>query len=149
MFNVSEKTKRIYCLDGDNVSVRMEAGLINNEIIQVSQFSSQLTLTLENIRELVTQECGEVAYCAGDNILFLGQFDSTICEKLLAIFYKQTGCTASMGIGNTSREAYLALKTAKFEGGGRIVDFQQSFEKSNIMQETATPQPEVGQEVAV
>src|SRR5690349_5270411 len=123
MLSLSGEKRRIYCLDGDNVSTRMEAGLINNEITQVSRFSNQLTLTLEDIRELVMQEDGEVAYCAGDNILFLGQFDIETCEKFLAIFHEQTGCTASIGIGETSREAYLALKTAKFGGGGQIVDF--------------------------
>jgi len=148
MLDVQKEVRRIYFLDGDNVAARMESGLICNEIAQVSQFSSQLTLTLEDIRGLVIQERGEVAYCAGDNILFFGQFDIAACEKLLLIFHEQTGCTASIGIGDTSREAYLALKTAKFEGGGRIVDFQQFLEGGGV-QKPATPWQEVNQGVAV
>src|SRR5690349_17762084 len=124
MLNVSGGVKRIYCLDGDNVGNIIEAGLVNDEIPRVSRFSQQLTIALEIIKDRVVKECGEVAYCAGDNILFFGQFDAESCKEFIDLFYEKTGCAASMGIGNTGREAFFALKAAKLRGGGQIVDFQ-------------------------
>jgi hypothetical protein len=149
MLSVSGNVKRIYCLDGDNIGNIIEAGLVNNEIPQVSHFSRQLTIALDIIKDRVVKEHGEVAYCAGDNILFFGRFEAESCKEFIDLFYEHTGCAASMGIGDTSREALFALKTAKLRGGGQIVDFQHLTADKNATHPSASLQREESQEVAI
>ncbi len=128
MLDVQPEASRLYgLLDGDRITSVIEKYLIRGEIEKVSRFSKQLTSTLEEIKQKVIEQGGKVEYCAGDNILFSGKFRVSWCEGLLKLFYAQTGCTASIGIGDTSAEFYLALKLAKSEGGGRIIDYRQPF----------------------
>jgi hypothetical protein len=113
-----------YGLDGDHIEKTIDAYLIKNEIDALSNFSAQITSTLEEIRQKVVSEGGRVLYCAGDNIAFCGQFSDHWCKEVIELFRVWTGCTASIGIGNTALEFYLALKLAKYMGGGRVVRYQ-------------------------
>jgi GTP cyclohydrolase III len=115
-----------YCLDGDNIEKAIEAYLIKGEINTLGDFSAQVTSTLEEIMQKVVSDGGRVIYCAGDNIAFCGLFSEHWCEELIDLFRVRTGCTASLGIGDTSLEFYLALKLAKSMGGGRVVRYQAS-----------------------
>jgi minimal CRISPR polymerase domain len=113
-----------YGLDGDNIEKFMEAYLIKEEINALSNFSLQVTSALEEIRQKVASGGGQVLYCAGDNITFRGLFSDDWCEEVINLFRIRTGCTASMGIGDTALEFYLALKLAKSVGGGCVVRYQ-------------------------
>src|SRR6266700_1841307 len=104
---------RYYGLDGDRIKSEIEKYLINGDIDAVSHFSKRLTSTLEEIEKEVIGKGGDVKYCAGDNLLFSGDFSLPSCEGLLNLFYIRTGHTASVGIGDTSTEVYLALSLAK------------------------------------
>jgi len=117
---------KFYGFDGDRIGKRIETLLIKGEIIDIGKFSNDISTALERISETIVQQGGKVIFCGGDSIMFQGQFENTFCEELLALFLKLTGCTASMGIGASSTDAYLALKLAKAEGGGKMVYYQTS-----------------------
>lgn len=120
MKEVRSDAMGFYSFDGDNIESVIEAYLIRGNIDAVGQFSAQITSTLEEIVQKIFDGGGIVIYCAGDNILFRGQFSNHWCEEILGLFLSRTRRTASMGIGDTAIECYLALKIAKSQGGGQV-----------------------------
>ncbi len=118
-----KEIKKVYGIDGDKVGAVIDAHFIRNEIDALGVFSAKVAVAMEEIRNIVVQGSGRVVFCAGDSILFQGNFDDSWCEEILDLFQALTGCTASMGVGDTATEAYLALKLAKADGGGRVVHF--------------------------
>lgn len=116
---------KIYGLDGDKVGGIIDAHFIRDEVNALGIFSEKVASVMEEIRKTVIQDKGTVVFCAGDSILFQGNFENHWCERILALFQIRTGCTASMGVGDTATEAYLGLKLAKADGGGRVVYYSQ------------------------
>jgi len=112
---------KFYGLDGDKIGSLVESYIIKNEIDVLSNFSRSVSKILAEIKDDVVQRRGSVIFCAGDSILFNGQFDDAWCWKILDDFVSATGCTASLGVGDSSMTAYLALKLAKAMGGGRVL----------------------------
>jgi nucleotidyltransferase/DNA polymerase involved in DNA repair len=123
MLNSPRETNKVYGIDGDKVGGLIDALFIRNEINAMSVFSAKVASAMDEIRNAVIQGKGSVVFCAGDSILFQGNFEEHWCEKILHLFLTMTGLTASMGVGNTATEAYLALKLAKADGGGRVIHF--------------------------
>ena len=123
MMEAQKEVKRIYGMDGDKIGGIIDAYFIRNEINALGVFSARVATAMEEIRKAVIQGNGTVVFCAGDSILFQGSFDDLWCEKILRLFQSLTGCTASMGIGNTATEAYLAVKLAKADGGGKVIRY--------------------------
>lgn len=118
-----EDTVKIYGIDGDKVGGIIDAHFIRNDISALQVFSAKVASAMEEIREATIQSNGTIVFCAGDSILFQGDFADQWCKMVLEMFRDKTGCTASMGVGNTATEAYLALKLAKADGGGRVIYF--------------------------
>ncbi len=118
--------KRFYGLDGDKIGSVIESYMIKEEITSLTEFSRKVDAALEEIKRTVLENNGVIIFCAGDSILFQGQFSNIWCDKILNRFLSLTGRTASMGIGKTATEAYLALKLAKATGGGKVAYFSLS-----------------------
>jgi hypothetical protein len=115
--------EKFYGMDGDKVGALIDAYFIRNEVDAMEEFSARVMGAMEMVREKVLQAGGKVIFCAGDSILFQGNFDSRWCEQLLDVFLQITGRTSSMGIGDSATEAYLGLKLAKSFGGGKAVTY--------------------------
>lgn len=120
---VIQEQKKVYGLDGDKVGGMIDAYFIRNEIDILGTFSNKVAIAMEEIRKTVVQNNGTVVFCAGDSILFQGNFENQWCDEILTFFKSMTGCTASMGVGNTATEAYLGLKLAKASGGGKVTHY--------------------------
>lgn len=113
-----------YGLDGDKIESAIEERLIKGDIDELRTLSERITYTLEEIMQKVIDKGGKVIYCAGDNILFYGKFSNQWCEEMIDLFRIRTGQTASIGIGSTTAEFYLALKLAKSFGGGQVLSYK-------------------------
>lgn len=120
---VRKEIKKVYGIDGDKVGGVVDAYFIRNEISALGVFSTKVAEAMEEIRKAVIRDDGSVVFCAGDSILFQGNFEIQWCERILELFLTITGCTASMGVGDTATEAYLALKLAKADGGGKVIHY--------------------------
>jgi GTP cyclohydrolase III len=127
MLETLNETACFYGLDGDKIESAIEACLIQGEIDVLRSLSERITSTLEEITQKVIEKGGKVIYCAGDNILFYGQFSNRWCEEMIDLFRTRTGQTASIGIGNTSTEFFLALKLAKSLGGRQVIRYKTSY----------------------
>ena len=121
MPTAQKESKKIYGIDGDKVGGAIDAYFIRNDINALGVFSAKVASAMEEIKNAVIQGKGTIVFCAGDSILFEGKFEDFWCEQILDLFLSVTGRTASMGIGSTATEAYLALKLAKADGGGKFV----------------------------
>lgn len=123
MSMAQKETRKVYSIDGDKIGNVIDAYIIRNELEALSQFSASLVTAVDEIRKTIMQNGGAVVFCGGDNVMFLGDFDDLWCEKILNLFQTLTGCTASMGVGDSATEVYLALKLAKANGGGKIIHY--------------------------
>jgi hypothetical protein len=128
----NHRSPMFYCLDGDEIGSIIDGHLIRCEIDAASHFSNLLTSTLEEIREIVIEKGIEVKYCAGDNIMMYGCFNSECCQTLIDLFHKRVGRTASMGIGCTAANCWFALQFAKTCGGGKVIYYDGFFQMEKI-----------------
>lgn len=120
---------KYFGLDGDSIGRQIELLLIQNKVEEVKNFSRNIEQALENIKKKVIEKKGEIIFCSGDSILFCGEFDNNFAIKTLQEFQRQTGRTASMGIGSNMAKTYLGLKLAKAKGGNQYVDYNEIDDK--------------------
>nr|BBH94955.1 hypothetical protein KTA_31540 [Thermogemmatispora argillosa] len=119
------QVERVYGIDGDKIGARLEALFIQNDLAEIRRFSQRVTEAMEEIKRLIKCNDGDIVFCSGDSILFLGNFEDEWCRWILQRFAELTGCTASMGVGESPQEAYLGLKLAKAVGGGALIYYRQ------------------------
>lgn len=116
--------KYYYGIDGDSIGRVIESFLITNQVEKVREFSKEMSLALESIRNEIIEDGGEIIFYGGDSILFYGIFEESYGEKILKKFNDLTGRTASMGIGENTANTYLGLKIAKSRGGNKAVNYE-------------------------
>jgi hypothetical protein len=109
-----------YGLDGDKVGRVIEGMFVRGEVDSLRKFSGAVVAALKCLADSVAEQGGDVILAGGDSLLFEGDFDDRSCQALLDRFAELTGCTASIGSGVSIRDAYLALKLAKANGGGQL-----------------------------
>lgn len=112
-----------YGLDGDKVGAVIEVLLIRGEVEKLRQFSLQITEAINTMGQKIKQAGGKIVFCAADSILYYGDIDKSANQELLKVFKEKTNCTASIGVGLTTAEAYMALKISKANGGNQIIYF--------------------------
>jgi hypothetical protein len=111
--------------DGDNIGDVIDLHLLSGNLEEASKFSFQVKSALEDIATLAKDEIkASLIYVAGDDICFIVSDDLNI-EDILTSYSKyflgKTGKTMSFGVGKTSVEALISLRTAKVSGKGRVV----------------------------
>ena len=113
--------------DGDNIGDVIDSHLLAGNLEEASKFSFQVKSALEDIAILAKNEIkASLVYVAGDDICFTVSDNLKIIDILTSYsesFLKKTGRTMSFGIGRTSVEALISLRTAKVSGKGRVVAF--------------------------
>jgi hypothetical protein len=113
--------------DGDNIGDVIDLYLLSGNLEEASKFSFQVKSTLEDIATLAKNEIeASLIYVAGDDICFIVSDKLSIKDILTSYseyFLKKTGKTMSFGVGRTSVEALICLRTAKVSGKGRVITF--------------------------
>jgi minimal CRISPR polymerase domain len=111
--------------DGDNIGDVIDLHLLSGNLEEAGKFSFQVKSTLEDIAALAKSEIkASLIYAAGDDICFIIADDLNIKDILTSYseyFLKKTGKTMSFGVGRTSVEALICLRTAKVSGKGRVI----------------------------
>ncbi|MEN0004621.1 MAG: mCpol domain-containing protein [Bacteroidota bacterium] len=110
-------------LDGDSIGRVIESYLITNKPDKLNEFSLSISNAISEISDIVRDNEGTVIFYGGDSILYKGALNKELGEKILKVFFERTGKTASIGIGKTTTESYLAMKLAKANGGNQVVVF--------------------------
>ena len=113
--------------DGDNVGDVIDFYLLSQNLEEASRFSFQVKAAIEHIAELAKNEINAtLVYAAGDDICFIVTENLNILDRLLSYseyFLNNTGKTMSFGVGRTSVEALISLRTAKVSGKSRVMKF--------------------------
>jgi minimal CRISPR polymerase domain len=111
--------------DGDNIGDVIDLHLLSGNLEEAGKFSFQVKSALEDIAALAKNEIkASLIYVAGDDICFIVSDELNITEMLTSYsqyFLEKTGKTMSFGIGRTSVEALISLRTAKVSGKGRVI----------------------------
>ena len=111
--------------DGDNIGDVIDFYLLSENLEEASKFPFQVKSALEEIATIAKNEIeASLVYVAGDDICFTVLHDLNILEILASYseyFLNKTGKTMSFGVGKTSVEALISLRTAKVSGKGRVV----------------------------
>ncbi len=113
-------------LDGDNVGKQLEYLSFTNDIGQLKDFSKIFSEKMNWLQqELISTFNAEIIIFGGDNLMASLEHQKNMSDflnKLKAIFdeFQVVGKTLSAGIGETPREAFIALNFAKSSGKNRI-----------------------------
>ncbi|MDJ1185513.1 mCpol domain-containing protein [Roseofilum casamattae] len=119
-------TNSLICIgDGDNIGDVIDFHLLSGNIEEASKFSFQVKSALQDIAALAkNQISASLVYVAGDDICFVVSDHLDISDRLTSYcnyFLSKTGNTISFGVGKTSVEALVHLRTAKVSGKGRVI----------------------------
>ncbi|MBN8559447.1 MAG: mCpol domain-containing protein [Leptolyngbya sp. UWPOB_LEPTO1] len=115
--------------DGDDVGRKIEFFIVMNQIDILSNFFNQFQISmLWFAEELSKRFQAEIVFNGGDSLLAKLQASKAEISELEIIrneFFNISQMTISVGIGESPRQAYFALKLAKAAGKNRIEIFQE------------------------
>ncbi len=112
----------VYCsIDGDRIGARIEVKLLQKNLAEAKELSERVNAAMQEIIDCIKAAGGEIIFWGGDSIFaeFDERFDESLLDELPQLFFERTGCTISIGTGDTPLKAYLKLKRQKIEKGSR------------------------------
>lgn len=113
-------------IDGNNTGSIIQKYILSNELEKLNEFSSNLTTAIHCITKFIKKEKGIVYLTGGDNILAyipLSNLDNIIN---IVKDMEPEEITFSIGIGNSSTDAYLALKYAKVSKSQSVIKYYEN-----------------------
>jgi hypothetical protein len=118
-------TERYYiAVDGDDVGRSIERLVLTNDCQGLSAFAAKYRSAVHWLTSvLIDSFQGNALLSDGDSVLIEAHAPAFSAHRLTALseeFAKLSGHTLSIGIGDTMREAYLALKLAKLSGKNQV-----------------------------
>lgn len=112
--------------DADKVREKIEFYLLNHNLEALSNFSQNLTIAINEIKEnAVSTMDAQVIVAGGDDILFYvpgENYRKELIHKIQQVFLDLTGVSISFGIGKTIESAYINLRRAKANKDMRVVE---------------------------
>ena len=112
--------------DGDRIREDVEFYLLNNDLESLAKFSQNLTIAINEIKEIAISTMGaQIILAGGDDILFYvprEKYRTELIQKLQQVFYNITGATISFGVGKTIEAVYINLRLAKTNKDDKIVE---------------------------
>ncbi len=109
-----------FAIDGDRVGSKIELYLLQNDEQGLASFSARLTAAIDSAARSLEERGCTIIFVGGDSIL--AKAPASVLDRV-EVLPQMPGITFSRGIGNTCRDAYLALKYAKSHGRARTVAF--------------------------
>jgi len=129
----SEKGNLVYiAIDGDDIGDRVEEAIYDKDTEVAKNISNQIKNANKEIIEIITKYNGEVIFEGGDNIFISIPITIEEAKKLgqqfIDIYLKNTGHTATVGIGKIPTDAHKSLVLGKNTGKNKIVIWDDSYE---------------------
>jgi len=116
-------------VDGDDIGNHIEYLMLSNKRDALMEFSLKYKEGMDwFIRKIVESMRATIILAGGDNVLLSSNnemFSVSRLEELRSEFQKRVGHTLSIGIGDSIRRAYLALKLAKTSGKNQTRLFEE------------------------
>lgn len=122
-----ESAMMVYIIiDGDDIGRQITAFYLQNDVLRLSDFISQVHSKLRLISDFLESAGFSVIFCAADGVAARCETptmdDDEIYGSIRAIG-NGSGLTFSAGVGTNLREAYVALLLAKSSGKARICNY--------------------------
>lgn len=115
--------------DGDDVGRKIEFFIVMDQIDLLSDFFNKYQAAMIWFAEKLSREFGaDIILNGGDSLLAKLQSNEAVLnelENLRSEFFNFSQRTISVGIGDSPRQAFFALKLAKAIGKNRIEVFQE------------------------
>ncbi len=112
-------------LDADNVGDKIEFALLSGRVNDAQQIHNLVQYAMDEIRETVnTFPSWKILMHGCDDILIEIPSEDKFQDEIQSIkskFQNRTGCSLSIGIGDSLQEALLNLRIAKLKGKDTIV----------------------------
>lgn len=126
-------TEKYYiAIDGDDVGRSIERLVLLNDGQGLSDFSAKYRSAIRWLTTVLIDSLqGSALLSDGDSILievYTPSYSADNLEALSKKFVQLSGHTVSIGIGDTMRRAYLALKLAKLSGKNQIRYYKELIE---------------------
>jgi GTP cyclohydrolase III len=106
--------------DGDDIGRRLEYFTLTNNTEELSSFSARFGNGMQWFKKELESRLGAyIIFSGGDNLMAsINSPDNpyVAIEQIRVLFKKKGDGTLSVGIGQTPRDAYFALKIAKASG---------------------------------
>ena len=112
--------------DGDKIREKVEFYLLNHDLESLSNFSQNLTIAINEIKEIaISTMNAQLILAGGDDILFYvsrEKYRKELIQKLQHAFLNITGVTISFGVGKSIEATYINLRLAKTNKDMKIVE---------------------------
>jgi GGDEF domain-containing protein len=117
---------RYLTIDGDDIGQKIAAAYLSNSTTELVRVNNMVQESTHLIAEFLRLEGFAIHFCAADGVAAsiaydfdIGQISAEI-EKIA-----DSEITFSAGVGNSLREAYIALLFAKSSGKNKFCDFKE------------------------
>lgn len=111
-----------FMLDGDDIGRTIEAGILEERMSDLHTLTSNISSALSEIERIIAKEGGEIVFRGCDDISgTLNKDCHQVLKTVSDAFHIMTGFTATIGVGSTVQEAFLALRLGKCVSKGGIL----------------------------
>lgn len=113
-------------IDGDDIGLKIENSFMNNDEVNLALINSKVKEIIEIITNYLVLNEFDIIFSGADGIICKRNI---IEAKVLLDFIRNNvkGITFSVGVGNSLRESYLALRYAKCNGKNICAIFDLDF----------------------
>lgn len=120
-----------FYIDGDDVGLRLERSLLNNDEIALIRINAEVTSIIDKLTERLVDLGCEVVFSGADGVI--GKCKSGDSEAIQrCVCTLNASLTFSIGIGWSLRDAFAALRFAKASGKNGLATLDKGFTwKSN------------------
>lgn len=120
-------TTLFLAIDGDDVGRALEYLVLQNRVEELAEVSRKFAAATDELSETLVNRFGARIYLAGGDSILASMPSSMdhddMIEQLRQEATAKAGFSFSFGIGETPRQAYLALKLAKLSGKNRLCHY--------------------------
>jgi len=113
-------------IDGDDIGQKIASAYLTNDETGLTRTNNFVQEKIVKIAELLKAQGFTILFCAADGVAGMASshFDSSwIFSEIKKIAGDEISFSA--GVGNSLREAYIALLLAKSSGKSRLQDFNE------------------------
>lgn len=102
-------------IDGDDIGLKIENSFMNNDEVSLKEVNDNVKLIVEKITTYLVNNNSEIIFSGADGVICKSE---SIEEKNLINFIRSISekISFSIGIGNSLRDSFLALRYAKSSG---------------------------------
>ena len=108
-------------IDGDNIGSKIELYFLEDSEESIQVFSEIVGKTIRLVASQLEELGMKIIFCGGDSILCRADEIDTVKLRDILTVEAKNEIRFSVRVGETMKQAYMALKYAKTSGKDRIV----------------------------